>query len=98
MVGVVTILNIVVTRIQIMGPVIAVKNQMGEIARGNLSAEFALESNTSEIAMLGKCLGICCHLFRFLGYLLRREVNPGKGTVEGIQNLAHSCLNRCKLP
>ena len=52
MVGVVTILNIVVTRIQIMGPVIAVKNQMGEIARGNLSAEFALESNTSEIGML----------------------------------------------
>ena len=47
MVGVVTILNIVVTRIHIMRPVIAVKNQMGEISRGNLSAEFALESNTS---------------------------------------------------
>lgn len=52
MVGVVTILNIVVTRIHIMRPVIAVKNQMGEISRGNLSAEFALESNTSEIGML----------------------------------------------
>ena len=52
MVGIVTVLNIVVTRVQIMGPVIAVKNQMGEISRGNLSARFSLEANTSEIGML----------------------------------------------
>ena len=52
MVGLITILNMVVTRVQIMRPVIAVKNQMGEISRGNLSAEFSLESNTSEIGML----------------------------------------------
>ena len=52
MVGIVTVLNIVVTRVQIMRPVIAVKNQMGEISRGNLSARFSLEANTSEIGML----------------------------------------------
>lgn len=52
MVGIVTILNIIVTRVQIMRPVIAVKNQMGEISKGNLSAKFTLESNTSEIGML----------------------------------------------
>ena len=52
MVGLITILNMAVTRVQIMRPVIAVKNQMGEISRGNLSAEFSLESNTSEIGML----------------------------------------------
>lgn len=52
LVGIVSVLNIVVTRVQIMRPVIAVKNQMGEISRGNLSAKFALASDTSEIGML----------------------------------------------
>lgn len=52
MVGIITVLNMAVTRIQIMRPVIAVKNQIGEISRGNLSAKFSLESNTSEIGML----------------------------------------------
>ncbi len=33
-------------------PVIAVRDQMGEISKGNLSAEFALEPDTSEIGML----------------------------------------------
>lgn len=39
-------------RWQVIRPVLKVKNQMVEIAQGNLSAEFALESNTSEIGML----------------------------------------------
>ncbi|MCI9189241.1 MAG: methyl-accepting chemotaxis protein [Lachnospiraceae bacterium] len=52
MVGIITVLNMAVTRIQIMRPVLAVKNQIGEISRGNLSAKFSLESNTSEIGML----------------------------------------------
>lgn len=52
MVGLITLLNMIVIRLQIMRPVIAVKNQMGEISQGNLSAEFSLESNTSEIGML----------------------------------------------
>ncbi len=52
MVGIITLLNMIVIRLQIMRPVIAVKNQMGEISQGNLSAEFSLESNTSEIGML----------------------------------------------
>ena len=52
MVGIITVLNMAVTRIQIMRPVLAVKNRIGEISRGNLSAKFSLESNTSEIGML----------------------------------------------
>ena len=52
MVGVITLLNMVITRVHIMRPVIAVKNQMGEISGGNLSARFSLEANTSEIGML----------------------------------------------
>ena len=41
-----------VTQKKIIRPVIAVRDQMGEIAQGNLSAEFPLESDTSEIGML----------------------------------------------
>lgn len=52
MVGVFLILVMAITRWRIINPVIAVKNQVGEISRGNLSAEFALKSDTSEIGML----------------------------------------------
>ena len=41
-----------VTNRQILKPVIAVRDQMGEISKGNLSADFALKSDTSEIGML----------------------------------------------
>ena len=51
-VGVMQLLSMFVTRMQILRPVIKVKNQMGEISRGNLSADFPLKSNTSEIGML----------------------------------------------
>ncbi len=52
MVGVIQLLNMVISRIMIMRPVLKVKEQMMEISQGNLSAEFSLESNTSEIGML----------------------------------------------
>lgn len=52
MVGIIQLLNMIVSRIIIMRPVLAVKNQMKEISLGNLSAEFTLEPNTSEIGML----------------------------------------------
>ena len=42
----------IVVRKGVLSPVLKVKEQMGEISRGNLSAEFALEANTSEIGML----------------------------------------------
>ena len=41
-----------VTRKRILKPIITVRDQMGEISRGNLSAEFPLEPDTSEIGML----------------------------------------------
>ena len=43
---------ILVALIQLISPVIAVKNQMGEISQGNLSAEFSMEPDTSELGML----------------------------------------------
>jgi len=51
-VGVLQVTNLVLTRKRVLSPVIAVKDQMGEIASGNLSADFALESDTSEIGRL----------------------------------------------
>ena len=46
------LINLIFVRLRILSPVIAVRDQMGEIAEGNLSAEFRLQPNTSEIGML----------------------------------------------
>lgn len=45
-------LSMIVVRWQILRPVIAVRDQMSEISRGNLSADFPLQSDTSETGML----------------------------------------------
>ena len=52
LVGVIQLVVMSVTRRKILHPIIAVRDQMGEISMGNLSAEFPLESDTSEIGML----------------------------------------------
>lgn len=46
------ILSMIVVRWQILRPVIAVRDQMGEISHGNLSADFPLKSDSSETGML----------------------------------------------
>lgn len=51
-VGALQVTNLLLTRKHVLAPVIAVKDQMGEIASGNLSADFVLESDTSEIGRL----------------------------------------------
>lgn len=50
--GILQLISMFVIRLRIIRPVIAVKNQMGEIAQGNLSADFALHPDTSEIGRL----------------------------------------------
>ncbi len=52
MVVLLQVIGMVFIRRKVMRPVIAVRNQMGEISQGNLSAEFLLRSDTSEIGML----------------------------------------------
>lgn len=52
LVVVLQILVMTVTTKRILRPVLSVRDQMGEISRGNLSAEFALKSDSSEIGML----------------------------------------------
>lgn len=44
--------NILLVRLKVLRPVMAVKKQMSEISQGNLSAEFALTPDTSEIGTL----------------------------------------------
>ncbi len=51
-VGVLQVFSMRVIRRRILRPVIAVKDQMGEISQGNLSAEFRWEPDTSELGML----------------------------------------------
>ncbi len=51
-VGVLQLFSMRMVRKRILRPVIAVRDQMGEIAQGNLSAPFQWEADTSEIGML----------------------------------------------
>jgi len=52
LVGVMQFLNMVIIRKRILRPVLAVKNQMTEISQGNLSMDFPLQSDTSEMGLL----------------------------------------------
>lgn len=52
MVGTFQVLSMRVIRKRILRPVIAVRDQMGELSQGNLSKEFPWEPDTSEIGML----------------------------------------------
>lgn len=52
MIGTFQVITMIVIRRRILRPVIAVKDQMGEISQGNLSSEFSWKSDTSEIGML----------------------------------------------
>ncbi len=52
LVAVIQFFIMMAVRKRVLSPVIHVRDQMGEISRGNLSAEFLLESDTSEIGML----------------------------------------------
>lgn len=52
LIGIMQVCVMTVTKKRILIPVIAVRDQMGEISRGNLSAGFSLEPDTSEIGML----------------------------------------------
>lgn len=52
MVGTFQVLSMRVIRKRILRPVIAVRDQMGELSQGNLSKEFLWEPDTSEIGML----------------------------------------------
>lgn len=51
-VAIMLLCNILLVRRKVLRPVMAVKKQMSEISHGNLSAEFALTPDTSEIGML----------------------------------------------
>ncbi len=51
-VAVMQLFIMLITRMRILRPVILVRDQMGEISQGNLSAEFPMKSDTSEIGML----------------------------------------------
>lgn len=56
LVGIIQLLNMIIVRTRVLSPVIKVRDQMREISKGNLSAEFLLESNTSEIGMLAESI------------------------------------------
>lgn len=51
-VGIMQLSNMLLVRLKVLRPVIAVKKQMMEISQGNLSSEFALQPDTSEIGRL----------------------------------------------
>lgn len=52
LIAVIQLISMIVTKKRVLRPLVAVRDQMGEISNGNLSADFALDPNTSEIGML----------------------------------------------
>ncbi len=52
LVGIILIISMIVTKRRVLSPIIKIKNQMGEISKGNLSMRFPLKPDTSEIGML----------------------------------------------
>lgn len=52
LIAVLQLISMFVTNKRVLHPIVAVRDQMKEISNGNLSAEFSLEANTSEIGML----------------------------------------------
>ncbi len=52
LVGIIQFFNMIIIRKRILYPIITVKDQMTKISQGNLSMEFPLEADTSEIGML----------------------------------------------
>ncbi len=50
--GILQLLSMIAVRWKVVRPIIAVRDQMREISEGNLSADFPLQSDTSEIGML----------------------------------------------
>ncbi len=52
LIAIIQLMIMFVTNKRVMRPVVAVRDQMGEISNGNLSAAFSLEPDTSEIGML----------------------------------------------
>ncbi len=52
LVGVIQLSNMLMVQLKVLRPVISIKNQMTQISQGNLSAEFGMRSDTSEIGRL----------------------------------------------
>ena len=52
LVGVIQLCNMLMVQLKVLRPVISIKNQMTKISQGNLSAEFEMRSDTSEIGRL----------------------------------------------
>lgn len=50
--GMIQCTNMVVIRLRVLRPVVKIRDQMYEISQGNLSADFSLTADTSEIGML----------------------------------------------
>lgn len=51
-VGIMQLCNMFLVRFKVLRPIVSIEKQMLEISHGNLSADFALTSDTSEIGML----------------------------------------------
>lgn len=52
LIAIIQLIQMILTSRRVLRPVVAVRDQMGEIANGNLSADFSLKPDTSEIGML----------------------------------------------
>ncbi len=77
------LISMFVTNKRVLHPIVAVRDQMKEISNGNLSAEFSLEANTSEIGMLAASIHETkCELKKYIHDIDHILAQMAKGSMD----------------
>lgn len=77
------LISMFVTNKRVLHPIVAVRDQMKEISNGNLSAEFSLEANTSEIGMLAASIQETkCELKKYIQDIDHILAQMAKGSMD----------------
>ena len=83
LIAVLQLISMFVTNKRVLHPIVAVRDQMKEISNGNLSAEFSLEANTSEIGMLAASIHETkCELKKYIHDIDHILAQMAKGSMD----------------
>ncbi len=85
------IISILYSRRNVITPIKAIENEMAEIAKGNLSSEFTMESDTSEIGMLVDSIHRTRHtLKQYIGDIADKLSNMADGNMDQKMELQYT--------
>ncbi len=80
---IIQIVSIIYSRKQVIAPIISIEKEMEEIAKGNLSSEFLMQANTSEIGILVDSIHKTRHtLKQYIGDISLKLSNMAQGNMD----------------